>query len=107
VRFNINHNVRVRLTDFGHQIVWKRHAELSEFLKSVGGPPLSGDGATTEDNEGWSEWQLWKLMETFGPHIRMGADVPFETEIEIPQAIDAVDPQADSTGKPTTREEKP
>jgi hypothetical protein len=26
---------------------------------------------------------MWDLMQTFGPHIRLGVEVPFETEIEI------------------------
>lgn len=77
IRFNLNHHVRVRLTDFGraeHQRQWQDIAELTSLPYT---PPK-------EDAEGWSEWQLWSLMKTFGPCIYMGMPkVPFETDIEL------------------------
>lgn len=36
-----------------------------------------------EDASGWSKWQLWSLMEAFGPHIHLGSENCFETTIEM------------------------
>lgn len=65
--FNINHYVRVKLTDHGRGL-------LAQMQYA---PPF------TEDADGWSEWQLWELMRTFGPHVYMGGNLVFETVIEI------------------------
>ena len=32
---------------------------------------------------GWSKWQLWHLMETFGTYFAMGEEPPFNLNIEI------------------------
>lgn len=72
IRFNVNHKVRVKLNDWGRDI-------FMEHFDRYGiecGPPA-------EDAEGWSEHQLWCLMEIFGPHMTIGMKVPFETEIEL------------------------
>lgn len=36
-----------------------------------------------EDAHGWSTWQLWVLMQTFGPHIYMSATPCFLGDIEV------------------------
>ena len=36
-----------------------------------------------EDADGWSEWQLWVLMQEFGSAISMEMRPPFETNIQI------------------------
>jgi hypothetical protein len=74
MRFNINDRVRVKLTDLGRKI----HRENWE--------PIVAPRAyhpRDEDKDGWSEWQMWELMNMFGPHLANGSPVPFETEIEI------------------------
>lgn len=65
---NINDYVLVRLTDVGKEILRKKGFSLPK-----------------EDADGWSKWQLWSLMNTFGEYTQLGKDVPFETEIEIPE----------------------
>ena len=30
------------------------------------------------DEEGFTKFQLWELMSIYGPHLRMGCNVPFE-----------------------------
>ncbi len=81
MKFNINNYVRVKLTDRGRENHRKNHDELfagwSE--KPEYRPPV-------EDAEGWSKWQMWSLMADFGPHISIGMNPPFETEIEIIEA---------------------
>jgi hypothetical protein len=63
--FNVNHEVRVRLKERGRAIVAEERPH-----KRV-------------DADGWSTWQLWDLMQCFGPHIVFGGPVPFETNIEL------------------------
>lgn len=79
LRFNVNSYVRVRLTDHGrklHRQGWEKWiAQFPNFPDYV--PPK-------EDAGGWSEWQLWDLMNVFGPFMGNGRETPFETEIVIP-----------------------
>ena len=74
MKFNINHMVRVKLTDKGRAI----HRENWEILSRKLGycPPV-------EDKNGWSTWQMWSLMNHFGEHLFCGSEPPFETTIDI------------------------
>ncbi len=80
--FNINEWVRVKLTDRGREILQRNFHEVTERMpiharmRRVFSPPK-------EDAEGWSEWQLHNLMETFGEHSGLGMVVPFHTEIQF------------------------
>ena len=67
MEFNINHNVRVRLTKRGKEII-----------------DAEGISMPNEDKNGYSEWQLWYLMKIFGQYLYNGCNVPFETTIQIP-----------------------
>lgn len=80
VKFNVNDNVRVRLTDRGRAIHRDRFRKLNAVL------PLNANYKYTppkEDNEGWSTWQMWNLMSIFGDYLGQGQELPFETTIEI------------------------
>lgn len=82
--FNINDNVKVRLTEHGHEILKKRYDELTSgmpIFKSV--YPFQ---RPEEDSDGWSEWPLWDLMYQFGKHTYNGSDLPFHTIIRIDDA---------------------
>lgn len=79
MRFSINDHVRVRLTDDGrfilkqkHEALYRKYGIKREWLGPI------------EDENGWSSWQLWTLMQDFGPHLTAGLEPPFEVEIEIP-----------------------
>jgi hypothetical protein len=81
--FNVNDKVRVRLTDTGRRILKLNHdavfiGELAE--KYPYEPP--------KEEDGWSEWQMWSLMNELGQHCRMGCPQPFETTIQIVKEID-------------------
>lgn len=84
MKFNINNNVKVKLTDFGRKVHRENINKTFEFI-----PKFRTDEyynqyyKPKEDKDGWSKWQMWDLMANFGPHIRLGGQVPFETEIEI------------------------
>lgn len=63
---NINGKARVRLTDQGRMI-----------LKTLLHREQPGE------IDGWSEWVIWDLMNTFGPFLYNGCNPPFETTIEV------------------------
>jgi len=87
--FNANEIVRVRLTDHGRELLATNHAL---FRSRMGKPqPFT---PPVEDADGWSRWQLWSLMQAFGPHIYLGCDMPFSADIEIPS-----DPPRDPSTK--------
>jgi hypothetical protein len=75
MRFNINHCVRVKLTQMGRNQHRAWHQQEYKGLCEYHPP--------REDAEGWSEWQLWVLMKELGQFLSWGPDQPIETEIEI------------------------
>lgn len=82
-RFNINDPVRVRLTPEGLAI---HRSDWQGFVASL--PPEArdtmGDYKPPEiDADGFWSTSAWHLMQLFGPHIHLGAHVPFETWIEF------------------------
>ncbi len=79
MKFNINDMVRVKLTDVGRKALEDEH---KKFWSSSSRPeePYT---PPKEDADGWSEWQLWRLMNRLGSYVQMGTEVPFETTIEI------------------------
>lgn len=79
MKFNVNEYVRVKLTERGRQILLDEAAEFRREHPQVKSP----HSLPKEDEEGWSKWQMWSLMQHFGPHIHLGFDPPFETEIDI------------------------
>jgi hypothetical protein len=81
MKFNINEDVRVRLTDYGRTVHRQNHDNLFAQLPArarIAYKPL------IEDDYGWSRWQLWVLMSEFGPHMSIGSENCFDTTIELP-----------------------
>ena len=79
IPFNVNNLVRVKLTDEGRRIHRQQFRKLNATLKITSNmkylPPV-------EDSDGWSSWQLWVLIETFGEHTGV-CKQPFECDIEF------------------------
>jgi len=80
MKFNINEKVRVKLTEHGKALHREYHAKFLAHL----GQKAPDYTPPKEDAEGWSEWQLWVLMQEFGPHMGLGFRTVIETEIEVP-----------------------
>lgn len=78
VPFNINGYVRVRLTAEGRLIHRRQHDAWRRKI-----PDLGRYRAPKKDADGYSRWQAWDLMATFGSHISHGAAPPFDTVIII------------------------
>lgn len=70
----------VRLTPLGRKI----HREEYELLQKKC-PTLFKFSyiPVREDENGWSKWQMWDLIHTFGPYIGLAKTLPFETTIKI------------------------
>jgi len=73
---NVNETIKVKLKEPGiiilrnqHEKIYDEHPNPPKFVE----PKIDG--------EGYCNFQLWDFMATFGPHLSMGFDVPFETEI--------------------------
>jgi len=79
IKFNINHSVKVKLTQVGINEMKSQHKELIS----------SYDGYTSEfiepkkDDEGYSTFQMHDLMKRFGHMMTLGLELPFETNIII------------------------
>jgi hypothetical protein len=85
ISFNINHFVRVRLTDRGRAELRRQHDELNAPRVAAGYPPFP---FLLKEVDGWSRWQLHELMQQLGPLCCVGFDPPFETTIVL-EAEDA------------------
>ena len=79
-QFNINATVKVRLTKFGKELhkkqwedFWSSCNRLEDFPYT---PPKT-------DPDGYVEFQMWELMETFGGHIGLCKEPAFDTVILI------------------------
>lgn len=78
-KVNINDAVRVKLTEFGVEILRKRHEQLNEVLLR--------HGAKIEpfvlrlDDKGYYNTQLWMLMNIFGPYSNIGFPIIFDNGI--------------------------
>lgn len=80
MKFNINNYVKVRLTDRGREILLEQHNDLNCFRTTEHLSPLDYN-PPKEDGEGYSRWQMWSLINTFGEYTCIGKEPPFETDI--------------------------
>ena len=98
MEFNLNKCVSVRLTEEGRRLLRCEHDALYAHVRSVSvKTKLPEYAPVSEDNDGWSKWQLWQLMATFGPYMFNGCRPPFELNIRIP--TEANPPQPHAGGK--------
>ena len=78
--FNINDYVQVRLTKYGKECLRKNYDALAA---NFGGKLPFAFRPPTEDKDGWSRWQAWRLLEQLGKYTGIGFTPPFETTIRI------------------------
>ncbi|WP_053983410.1 hypothetical protein [Niameybacter massiliensis] len=73
IEVNMNDEVKVKLTEFGREVLNFRHKEIG--LKGV---------SIKEDEDGYYTTQLHDLMYTFGKYMYMGNNnIPFDLNIGI------------------------
>ena len=84
--FNINEPVKVKLTEEGIRILENRHNNLlNQYSDKPEVRKILGEFKTPEvDENGYSSFQLWELMNIFGSYMYNGnPKVPFEMTIAI------------------------
>lgn len=83
--FNLNDYVRVKLTDHGRALHRAEFDRLCAFWVDRGFPAPEDlvYRPVEEAEDGWSTWQLWDLMHTFGAHLYNGCQLPFHPVIEL------------------------
>jgi hypothetical protein len=82
MKFNINDTIRVRLHPAAIDVLRKEHNDIfSDAKRYVFKPP-------EVDSEGYSKFQVWDFMASFGGSMQLGSRPPFDTTIDIP----ALDP---------------
>jgi len=82
VSFNINDNVYVKLADKGRKQIQAHYNTLYAGWGEQAPPfPLP-----EEDENGYSKWQMWSLLEAFGVDFHIGMNPgPFDNEIFFEQ----------------------
>ena len=72
-QINVNQIVRVKLTEYGIDVFKEYYSHFSRQAT-----PLM-------DKDGYTTFQLWEIMQLYGPHMEMAnpKGVPFNTEIFI------------------------
>ncbi|GIO83483.1 hypothetical protein J25TS5_04150 [Paenibacillus faecis] len=83
-KVNINDIVKVKLTEHGKKIEREKNEKLNELISAFGGQVSEYKPSVDED--GYTTYQLWSLFGTFGSHMGLTQELPFETEIIITKA---------------------
>lgn len=69
-KINWNSTVKVKLTDFGREIYYHQYDEFN--LRAIGrGTSLLEPMYPKVDDNGFTDFQLWKFMQLYGRHIGM------------------------------------
>ena len=76
MKFNVNHDVKVKLTPKGINILKRRHEELCRLIDKE--PDFKEPKV---DEDGYVTFQMWNLMHCFGHEICLGQELPFKAEI--------------------------
>ena len=78
--FNINNIVKVKLTEHGKQMLEQDH---NEFWGSLGVLKDHPYKPPEVDEQGYTNFHLWVLMNKLGKYCWIGREMPFETIILI------------------------
>ena len=79
-QFNINSTVKVKLTEFGKQMLERDHIEFWGARGMLDKYPYT---PCKEDENGYVEFQLWSLIYQLGKYRNIGCEPPFDTVILI------------------------
>lgn len=78
MKFNVNDEILVRLKPHGVDEMKRQHDELKSVVPSVG-----EFKEPKADAEGYTSFQGWHLMSTFGHMLFAGCEPPFELDVII------------------------
>lgn len=67
IRINLNKPIKVKLTDWGKEIYYHQYDRTNQIT----GREICKPKFPKEDENGYTEFQLWHFMELYGEHIGM------------------------------------
>ena len=67
IRINLNEPIKVKLTDWGKEIYYHQHDRLNQIV----GREICKPQFPKEDENGYTEFQLWCFINLYGKHIDM------------------------------------
>lgn len=89
MKFNLNNYVQVKLTEKGKQVLNQKIDNDLEILNRYGIDTSTYD--RSEPQDGYWKFQLWEVMQIFGPYMKQGLENVIEMdiilEVEKPKTI--------------------
>jgi len=67
IRINLNEPIKVKLTDWGKEIHYHRYDRANQ----IAGREICKPKFPKEDENGYTEFQLWCFMKLYGEHMGM------------------------------------
>lgn len=67
IRINLNEPIKVKLTDWGKEIYYHQYDRTNQ----IAGREICKPRFPKEDENGYTEFQLWYFMELYGKHMGM------------------------------------
>lgn len=67
IRINLNEPIKVKLTDWGKEIYYHQYDRANQ----IAGREICKPKFPKEDENGYTEFQLWRFMELYGEHMGM------------------------------------
>lgn len=67
IRINLNESIKVKLTDWGKKIYYHQYDRTNQ----IAGREICKPKFPKEDENGYTEFQLWCFIELYGEHIGM------------------------------------
>lgn len=67
IRINLNEPIKVKLTDWGKEIYYHQYDRINQ----IAGREICKPKFPKEDENGYTEFQLWCFIELYGIHVGM------------------------------------
>jgi hypothetical protein len=80
IKFNINHQVKVKVTDYGYE-AWLEHENRFVMYSSTYPITTIEELKAKVDTDGYTTFQMWDMMAIFGPKMSMGFKIPIDTNV--------------------------
>lgn len=77
-RVNLNEYVKVKLSDLGKEIYYHQYDETNRTIELHGEKPIKPTMPKV-DEEGYTQFQIWQLMNLYGEYMTMCGERVFET----------------------------
>lgn len=82
IRFNVNHDIKVKLTEGGYQLMADEHNRVLSTVPGFGKRDWTYY-RDLADKDGYTRFQMWRFAELFGPSSYIGGPLLYETNILI------------------------